>query len=189
MPLHLSFAFEEIRYSVFFEKSVSETIKTNNKTERRFPMPSRKVKEFLESRQVKYVNITHSPAYTAQQVAESAHIHGKEMAKTVIVLIEGKMAMAVLPANYSIDFDYFRKTTGAKRIELASEAQFKDMFPDCAVGAMPPFGNLYAMEVYVDEHLTKDKEIAFNAGNHYELFRMAYQDYADLVKPKVVKFT
>jgi len=152
-------------------------------------MSSRKVKEFLDSQAVKYVKVTHSPAYTAQEIAASAHISGKELAKTVIIVIEGKMAMAVLPAIYSIDFDYFRKTIGAKSIELASEAQFKDRFPDCEVGSMPPFGNLYGMEVYVDQHLTEDKEIAFNAGDHTELFRLSYEDFTKLVKPKVVKLT
>jgi Ala-tRNA(Pro) deacylase len=151
-------------------------------------MPSRKLKEFLDSQAVKYVKITHSPAFTAQEIAESAHIPGKEMAKTIIILIEGKMAMAVLPASYSIDFDHFRKEIGAKRIELASEEKFRDLFPDCEVGSMPPFGNLYGMEVYVDQHLTEDKEIAFNAGAHSELFRLSYQDFARLVKPKVVRF-
>lgn len=152
-------------------------------------MPSRKVKEFLESQDIKYIKIIHSPAYTAQEIAESAHIHGRELAKTIIVFIEGKMAMAVLPASYSIDFDYFRKTTGAKEIKLASEEQFKDIFPDCEIGSMPPFGNLYGMDVYVDEHLAEDKEIAFNAGNHFELFRLSYQDFARLVKPKVIRLT
>jgi len=126
-------------------------------------MPSKKVKEFLDSQAVKYVNITHSPAYTGREIAQSLHIHGRKVAKTVIVLIEGKMAMAVLPANRSIDFDHFRKTIGEKKIELATEGQFKDMFPDCELGAMPPFGNLYGMEVYADQHLTEDDEIFFNA--------------------------
>jgi len=152
-------------------------------------MPSKKLKDFLDSQAVKYVKITHSPAYTAQEIAQSAHIPGKELAKTVIVYIDGKSAMAVLPSNYSIDFDYFRKESGAKKIELASEKQFKDMFPDCEIGFMPPFGNLYGMDVYVDEHLTRDKEIAFNAGADFELFKMSYQDFERLVKPKVLKFT
>jgi Ala-tRNA(Pro) deacylase len=163
-----------------------ETVNPVNMIERRFLMPSRKVKEFLDSWLVKYVKITHSPAYTALEVAASAHIHGKELAKTVVVLIEGKMTMAVLPANYTINFDHFRKTIGAKVIELASEGQFKDMFPDCDVGAVPPFGNLYGMDVYVDWRLAENKEIAFNAGNHFELFRLYYQDFARLVNPRVV---
>lgn len=152
-------------------------------------MPSQKLKDFLDSQKVKYVKIEHSPAYTAQEIAQSAHIPGKELAKTVIVNIDGKMAMAVLSANYPIDFDYFRKETSAKKIELVSEEQFKDKFPDCEIGFMPPFGNLYGMDVYVDKKLTKDKEIAFNAGAHLELFKMSYKDFEKLVKPKILRFT
>jgi Ala-tRNA(Pro) deacylase len=152
-------------------------------------MPARKLKEFLDGEAVKYMKIAHSPAYTAQEVAQSLHIKGHKVAKTVIVFIEGKMAMAVLPANLSIDFDYFRKEIGAKEIRLATEAQFKDMFPDCEVGAMPPFGNLYGMEVYVDQHLTDDEEIFFNACTHSELIRISYLDFERLVKPKVLRFT
>jgi len=147
------------------------------------------MKEFLDSHGVKYVKIDHSPAYTAREIAQSTHIKGKEVAKTIIVFIDNKMAMAVLSANYSIDFDYFRKEIGAKKIELATEEQFKDIFPDCEVGAMPPFGNLYGMNVYVDQHLTADKEIVFNAGSHSELVRMSYEDFARLVKPRVIRLT
>ena len=149
-------------------------------------MPSRKLKAFLDSQGIKYVKITHSPAYTAPEIAQAAHVRGKELAKTIVVFIDEKMSMAVLPANYSIDFDHFRKTIGAKRVVLATEGQFQDVFPDCDVGSMPPFGNLYGMDVYVDRHLTEDREIAFNAGDHTELFRMAYSDFERLVKPKIV---
>ncbi|MRR16173.1 MAG: YbaK/EbsC family protein [Deltaproteobacteria bacterium] len=152
-------------------------------------MPSRKLKEFLDSQAVKYLKIAHSPAYTAREVAQSLHIKGHKVAKTVIVFIEGKMAMAVMPANRSIDFDRFKKEIGAQEIKLASEGQFKDMFPDCEVGAMPPFGNLYGMDVYVDRHLTDDEEMFFNACSHSELIRMSYQDFEKLVKPRVVVLT
>ncbi|MEN6373963.1 MAG: YbaK/EbsC family protein [Smithella sp.] len=152
-------------------------------------MPTSKMKEFLDSHGVKYVKIEHSPAYTAREIAQSTHIKGKEVAKTVIIFIENKMAMAVLSANYSIDFDYFRKEIHANKIELATEEQFKDIFPDCEVGAMPPFGNLYGMDVYVDQHLTEDKEIVFNAGSHSELVKMSYEDFARLVKPRVIRLT
>lgn len=152
-------------------------------------MPSKKLKEYLDSHGIKYVKIVHSPAYTAQEIAASAHVSGKEMAKTIIIFIDGKMAMAVLPATFNIDFDQFRKMIGAKRIELASEAQFMDLFPDCEIGAMPPFGNLYGMEVYVDQHLAEDHEIAFNAGAHSELFKLAFGDFERLVKPKIVRLS
>jgi len=152
-------------------------------------MPAKKLKEFLDSHAVKYVKLTHSTAYTAHEIAQSLHISGRKVAKTVIVMIDGKMAMAVLPGNRSVNFDHFQKTVGAKKIELAAEAQFKDMFPDCELGAMPPFGNLYGMEVYADQHLTDDDEIFFNACSHSELVEMSYPDYERLVKPNVVKLT
>ena len=152
-------------------------------------MPVRKLKEFLDNQNIKYVTISHSAAYTAQQIAASAHIPGKELAKTVMVKIDGKMAMAVLPASYNVDFDLFKKVAGTSKVELATEKEFKDMFPGCDVGAMPPFGNLYGMDVFVAESLAEDEEIAFNAGSHAELIRLAYKDFERLVKPKVGRFS
>jgi Ala-tRNA(Pro) deacylase len=152
-------------------------------------MPARRLKEFLDSHKIKYITISHSPAYTSQEIAASAHIPGKALAKTVIVKIDGKMAMAVLPANDKVDFDLLRKDSGTKNVELASENEFKDLFPGCDVGAMPPFGNLYGMDVFVAKSLTEDKEIAFNAGNHTELIKLSYKDFANLVKPKVLSFS
>ncbi len=152
-------------------------------------MPAGKLQEFLDNQKVKYVRITHSPAFTAQEIAASAHIKGKELAKTIMVRINGKMAMAVLPADHAIDFDHFRKKIDAKDVKLASEREFKDLFPDCEIGAMPPFGNLYGMDVFVDESLTQDREIAFNAGSHSELVRLSYSDFDRLVAPRVVALT
>ncbi|MDI6743705.1 MAG: YbaK/EbsC family protein [Smithella sp.] len=152
-------------------------------------MPIQKLKEFLDSHNVKYVTISHSRAFTAQETATSAHIPGKELAKTVMVKMNGKMAMAVLPASCKVDFDILEKATGSATIEIANEKEFKDLFPDCEIGAMPPFGNLYGMDVFVAESLTEDKEIAFNAGSHRELVKLAYKDFERLVKPKIVKFS
>ncbi len=152
-------------------------------------MPARKLKEFLDSQNVRYMTISHSPAYTAQEIAASAHIPGKELAKTVMVKIDGKMAMAVLPASYKVDIELLKQAAGATQVELASEQDFKDMFPESDLGAMPPFGNLYDVDVFVDDSLTKDAEIAFNAGSHTELIRLSYQDFARLAKPKVAKFS
>jgi Ala-tRNA(Pro) deacylase len=148
-------------------------------------MPVQKLKEFLDSQKVKYVTIYHSPAFTAQEIAASAHIPGQELAKTVMVKVDGKMAMAVLPASYRVDLDRLAQVVGADRVELANEKEFKDMFPACEVGAMPPFGNLYGMETYVADSLTEDDEIAFNAGSHTELVRMKYEDFARLAQPKI----
>jgi Ala-tRNA(Pro) deacylase len=151
-------------------------------------MPMQKLKEFLDSHNIKYITISHSLAYTAQEIAASAHIAGKELAKTVMVKIDGKMAMAVLPASYKVSFDLLKRAAGASKVELANEQEFRDMFPESEVGAMPPFGNLYGTEVFVDESLSQDEEIAFNSGSHTELIKLAYRDFERLVKPKVVKF-
>lgn len=152
-------------------------------------MPIQKLKEFLDSHNVKYVTISHSRAFTAQETAASAHVPVKELAKTVIVKIDGKMAMAVLPASCKVDFDLLKKATASATIEIANEKEFKDLFPDCEIGAMPPFGNFYGMEVFVAKSLTEDREIAFNAGSHRELVKLAYRDFEKLVKPKVITFS
>ncbi|MBT8092416.1 MAG: YbaK/EbsC family protein [Gammaproteobacteria bacterium] len=142
-----------------------------------------RLKEFLDQKQVKYVTIDHSPAFTAQEVAQRAHIPGKEMVKTVIVKIDGEMAMVVTPATESVRLGQLEKTLGAKEITVASEHEFKDAFPDCETGAMPPFGNLYGMKVFISPTLREDEEIAFNAGTHKELVRLTYADFERLVEP------
>jgi Ala-tRNA(Pro) deacylase len=150
-------------------------------------MPVKKLKDFLDSNNIRYVSIKHSQVFTAQEIAASAHISGKALAKTVMVKIDGKIAMAVLPATDKVDFDQLKKVAGAEKIELASEDEFKDMFPECEVGAMPPFGNLYETDVYADEKLTRDELIAFNAGSHTELIQLPYNDFERLVKPKTAQ--
>lgn len=152
-------------------------------------MTVQKLREFLDSNNIKYQTITYSPVYTAQETAASAHISGKELAKTVVVKIDGKMAMAVLPASYKIDIERLKKAAGADKVELAGEKEFENRFLDCDIGAMPPFGNLYGMDVFVAEKLTEDEEIAFNAGSHSELIKMAYKDFEKLVKPKKAQFS
>lgn len=152
-------------------------------------MPVRKLKEYLDKEGVKYVTVGHSVAYTAQEIAARAHVRGKQLAKTVMVKLDGKMAMAVLPATFKVDFDLLREASGAKDADLATEREFKDMFPDCELGAMPPFGNLYDMDVYVAKTLAQDDEIAFNAGTHSELLKLPYADFERLVKPNVVRIS
>ena len=151
-------------------------------------MPANKVKDFLDRHSIKYVTISHSAAYTAQEIAKSAHIPGRELAKTVILEIDGHMAMAVLPAHEQILFAELRNAVAAKRLRLATEEEFKHAFPGCEPGAMPPFGNLYGMEVYVSADLAEDEQIAFNAGSHTELVKMAYADFERLVRPKILEF-
>lgn len=148
----------------------------------------KRLTEFLDKNSVKYVVMSHSAAYTATEVAAIAHLPGKELAKTVMTRVDGKMNMIVLPASSMVDFGELRKDLNASKVELATEADFKELFPECEVGAMPPFGNLFAMDVIVERTLADTHEIAFNAGNHKELIRMSYADFERLVRPKVFAF-
>jgi len=106
-----------------------------------------------------------------------------------MVKIDGEMAMAVLPASFNIDFELLKKAAKAETVELATEEEFKGKFQDCEVGAMPPFGNLYGMKVFVAETLTEDEEIAFNAGSHRELIKLSYKDFEKIVNPQDLQFS
>jgi len=152
-------------------------------------MPLTKLREFLDSRHIKYLVISHSVAYTAQGIAALVHMSGKKLAKTVIVKIDGVLAMAVVPASLHVDLDLLRAATGARVVEVATEQEFKDAFPDCETGAMPPFGNLYDMPVYADASLAENEEITFNAGTHRELMRMTWADLARLVDPQITNLS
>ena len=149
-------------------------------------MPSQKLKAFLDSHDVKYISINHSLAFTGLEIAKSAHIPTKVLAKTVIVKINGAPAMMVLPTAYQIDMENLSQALLGSAVELATEQEFFRLFPDCEVGAMPPFGNLYGMKVYVAERLTENDDIVFNAGTHSEVIQMAYKDYERLVQPTLV---
>jgi Ala-tRNA(Pro) deacylase len=149
-------------------------------------MPMQRIRQYLDQHNIRYSIITHPPAFTAQKVAAAAHVRGREVAKTVIVKVDGQLAMAVLPADLNLDLEHLRAAIGANSIELASEWEFKDRFPDCEAGAMPPFGNLYGLPVFVADSLTQDEFVAFNACNHREMIRLRYADFAQLVKPRVL---
>lgn len=151
-------------------------------------MPAAKLIQFLDENGIKYTVINHSSAYTASEIAASAHVKGQELAKTVMVKIDGEMNMIVLPAKYKVNFDLLKKYTGKEDIELAGEEEFTALFPGCLTGAMPPFGNIYGMKTYLDKTLTFDSEIAFNAGNHSQLVRLSFEDYLKLVKPEISNF-
>jgi Ala-tRNA(Pro) deacylase len=151
-------------------------------------MPVQKLKDYLDDHKVRWVSIRHSTAYTASAVAASAHVKGKNLAKTVIVRLDGKLVMAVLPSQYHVDLEKLRVAAHAGSAELSTEEDFAKAFPNCEEGAMPPFGNLYGMPVYVDTSLAEDSEIAFNACSHGELIQLAYKDFADLVKPALASF-
>ena len=147
-----------------------------------------KLTQCLDEHHVQYLVIAHSPAYTAQGIAGITHISGKELAKTVMVRMDGTLAMAVVPAKYHVDLEALRRAAGARVTVLVPEEEFKDKFPECETGAMPPFGSLYGIPVYADDSLEQDKEIVFNAGTHRELIRMAWEDYKRLAGPRILRF-
>ena len=149
-------------------------------------MPMTRIKEYLDQNGIAHKVIRHPLAFTATSVAGAAHIPGKEMAKTVVVSLDGHLAMAVVPATRKVDLERLRQAAGAVSVELASEREFVPDFPECEPGAMPPLGPLYGMEVFVETHLAKDKEIAFNAGSHTELISMNYLDFERLTHPRLV---
>ena len=149
-------------------------------------MPIPKVKSYLERAGVSYMTLDYSGAYSAQEVAAATHISGDQVVKTVMVKADDVLLMAVVPANKRVDLDRVKEATGAGQVSLADESDFGSLFKDCELGAMPPFGNLYGVEMLVDAGLADQDKIAFRAGTHSELVRMAYKDYARLVEPRVV---
>ena len=149
-------------------------------------MACARLHEYLDENHIRYVSMKHSPAFTAQELAATTHIPGREVAKTVVVKLDGRLALVVLPAPEMVRMKHLKAQTGADQVDLASETEFKDRFPDCEVGAMPPFGNLYDLETFVGEGLTRDREIAFNAGTHTDLIRMSFSDFRDLVNPRIL---
>ena len=153
-------------------------------------MPAEKLAEYLESQGVQYTVIEHhAPVYTAQEIAASTHIPGKQLAKTVMIEVDGGLAMAVIPASQRVNLNRLKELVGAGKVELASEQEFRNKFPDCQVGAMPPFGNLYGIPVYAAQDLAEEIEIAFCAGSHTELVRMAFSDFKRLAEPKILDFS
>lgn len=150
-------------------------------------MPTTLLKDFLSQNRVAHQVIQHPLAFTATSVAGAAHIPGKEMAKTVVVNLDGHHVLAVLPAHRKVDLERLRQATGARSAQLVDERAFTGDFPECEPGAMPPFGNLYGLPVYVEPHLAEDVQIAFNAGTHTELIRMAYKDFERITHPTVVE--
>ena len=152
-------------------------------------MITSRLKDFLEREGVRYTLVPHSPSYTATQTAQAAHVPGREFAKAVMVKIDGRLAMAVLSASEKLDLARLKHAAGAKHVYLAPEDEFDKWFPGCEPGAMPPFGNLYGMAVYVSRSLAADEEIAFNAGSHAEAIKIRYQDYDRVVQPVVAKLS
>jgi Ala-tRNA(Pro) deacylase len=149
-------------------------------------MATRRIREFLDGNHARYVLISHSPAYTTSQVAESAHVPGECMAKVVMVVVGGRLAMAVVPVTRDVDLELLREATGQNDARLADEDEFVQRLEGCQLGAAPPFGSLFGLDTYVDRALTGSPHIAFNAGTHTDVIVMAFGEYCRLAKPKLV---
>lgn len=147
-----------------------------------------RMEQYFRENGVGYEVLRHPQAYTMPEVAAALHISGKQVAKVVMVKADGKLVMLVVASPYRLDFAKVRDLLGAKSVALAREEEFADVFPDSATGAMPPFGNLYGVPVYVDEALAAQKEIVFRVGSHNEAMKVAYRDFARLVQPQVGAF-
>lgn len=146
-------------------------------------MATRRIEEYLDGNHVRYAHIRHSKAYSASQVAQSVHIPGRSMAKVVIVMINNRLAMAVVPATREVDMALLQCATGVLNVRLAAEADFLDRFDGCQLGAIPPFGSLFGVEAYVEPRLVQDSHIAFSAGTHHDVFVMNTDDYLKLARP------
>jgi len=149
-------------------------------------MLSPRLHNFLDQQHSSYSTVTHDRTVTAHETASAAHMSRQLFAKTVMLKVDGTLAMMVMPAAYRVDLTRLSRALGGRLVELAEEGEFKDAFPDCEVGAMPPFGNLYGMPVFVDSRLAGHAEIAFNAGTHTDAVRMPYKEFERLAQPELL---
>lgn len=150
-------------------------------------MPCARLMRLLEQYRVSYEVVRHPAAFTAQEVAAATHIPGKQLAKAVVVKLDGKLAMAVVPATRRVDLQRLSEFTG-RTAKLAEEWEFREAFPGCEVGAMPPFGRLWEVELFAARCLADDRTIAFPAGMHDEVVIMDTGDYEALAEPKFYDF-
>jgi Ala-tRNA(Pro) deacylase len=151
-------------------------------------MLAQKLRALLDDNRIHYQTVGHPPTYTAQGLAAAMHIPGRELAKTVVLKVDGKYALAVLPAPSHVDVRRFREAAGARSVAVATESELQDLFPGCELGAEPPFGELYGLPVWVDVSLARDESIVFNGGTHLEAVRIAYEDFERLASPKHASF-
>jgi Ala-tRNA(Pro) deacylase len=147
----------------------------------------KKLKAVLDEAKVPYEVYNHALAYTAQEIAARQHVSGNELAKVVMLEVDDQLAMAVVRGNDKLALHVVEESLHARHVRLATEDEFISRFPECEIGAMPPFGNLFGLKVYVDPALAKDEYIYFNAGNHVQTVRLRYKDFARLVEPQMVQ--
>ena len=144
----------------------------------------KRLKEMLDNAKVPYQVYNHALAYTAQEIAAKQHFSGNEMAKVVMLQVDDNLVMGVIRGNDKISLNEVCESLGARHVRLATEDEFIARFPECEIGAMPPFGNLFGVKVFADAALAKDEYIYFNAGNHVQTVHMKYTDFERLVKPE-----
>jgi Ala-tRNA(Pro) deacylase len=147
-----------------------------------------KVEQFLDARGISFEMLPHEPTFSAQRMAQAVHVSGESVAKTVLLKADGQFVLAVLPATHQIHLEMAREALAAHLLELASEEELAQVFSDCEVGAVPPFGTQYGVETLVDASLAEDDEIVFEGNAHRQAFRMKYRDYEDLERPQVAVF-
>jgi Ala-tRNA(Pro) deacylase len=148
----------------------------------------KRLQSYLDNHKIPYEVVSHLRAYTAHDVAQKVDVSGDLVAKVVVVKADKYFVMTVLPSTWRVDLKRLRDALEAREVRLATEAECANLFPDCQVGTMPPFGNLYGMEVYVDQLLTEDESIVFEAGTYVGAIKLLYKDFAGLVRPKVAVF-
>ncbi|MBU6434888.1 MAG: YbaK/EbsC family protein [Nitrospirae bacterium] len=148
----------------------------------------KRLQTYLDSRKIPYEVVSHDAAYSARRAAEALHVPGDLFAKVVIVKADQRFVMAVIPSTWRVDFKRLEEALDCRHVRLATEGEFAELFPDCEVGTMPPFGNLYNMAVYVDQLLTQDEYIFFDAGTHTGAMKLRYRDFAELVRPTLAQF-
>ncbi|NGZ02925.1 MAG: deacylase [Nitrospira sp. WS238] len=148
----------------------------------------RRLQEYLDRHHVHYEVLGHEEAYTALEIAHTLHVSGMMFVKVVIVKADGRFVMVVLPSNWQIDFKRVKEVLRTRHVRLATEAEVKGLFPDCEIGTMPPIGNRYGGDVYVDQSLTEGEAIVFQADTHIGAIKLRYEDFANLVHPEVAEF-
>ncbi|KEQ12145.1 aminoacyl-tRNA deacylase [Endozoicomonas numazuensis] len=149
-------------------------------------MAEQRVVDYLDHHRVAFSTCRHPPAFTAQEIAEKAHISGHNLAKTVVVKLDGKLALCILPATERVNFSQLRHAAGSHTAELAAEEEFASAFGHCELGATPPFGDLFGLPVFAVDSLDKGSFVAFNSGDSSELLVMGWQDFHELVHPVVL---
>ncbi|MHC4076276.1 MAG: aminoacyl-tRNA deacylase [Planctomycetota bacterium] len=147
------------------------------------------VTEYLDKLSARYEITEHRPAFTAQRMAQAEHVRGMNVAKPVVVSADGKNYMSVLPACCKIDFDALKTALGAQKVELVNEITLSRLFPDCEIGAEPPFGSFYGLPTIMDERLEEDDYIIFQSGTHRKAMKMELAEYKRIESPKVLSFS